>query len=149
MKTLIRNTRLLALIVVLLSGMQAFAQDKAPQKQRMAERREKREQRFEEASKKLGLTADQQKSIKAVIENTKTEMKELREANKDKPKKEVRTLMMGRLKAMDSQISALLDSKQQAIYEQMKAEKKKQAAEKRAEHQKMQEEMDDAGGGIF
>jgi protein CpxP len=149
MKTLIKSLKVLALMAVLISGTQAFAQEKADKRQHTEMSKEKRAKRFEEASKKLNLTADQQTKIKALLEKNKEEMKALREANKDKPKEEKRKLMVAQLKKLDGQIVAVLDAKQQETYKQMRAEKKAEMKKKKAERDEMQEELGDAGISIF
>jgi hypothetical protein len=53
-------------MAVLISGTQAFAQEKADKRQHTEMSKEKRAKRFEEASKKLNLTADQQTKIKGI-----------------------------------------------------------------------------------
>jgi hypothetical protein len=112
------------------------------------DRKAKHEQKFKAAAAKLNLTDEQQAKLKEVLQQNKTEMKAMREANKDKAKPEKRKLMLDQLKKADGQIMAILDSKQQELYKQMKEEKKAEMKKKREEHQKMQEEME-GEVGIF
>jgi protein CpxP len=133
-------------LVTMLGTSNTFAQDKHKDHNdgKMAERKEMHEKKFAEASKRLNLTADQQEKIKAVMVQNKTEMKVLREANKDKTKEEKRAAMIGQLKKLDGQITAVLDAKQLATYKQMKAEKKSEMKKKREEKAEMDEYL-----GVF
>ncbi|MES2558833.1 MAG: hypothetical protein V4590_03780 [Bacteroidota bacterium] len=142
MKTL---TQTLLLLFVATACLQpALAQDAKNNDNRKA----KHEQRFKAASERLNLTTDQQAKLKAVLKQNKTEMKTLREANKDKAKDEKRKVMIAQMKKADGQVSAILDSKQQEIYKQMKEEKKAEMKKKREEHMKMKEELE-GEEGIF
>lgn len=150
MKTLMMSLKAMALAALLITGTQSFAQDKMAARGSNPEMsKEKREQRFADASKRLNLTADQQTKIKAVLSQNRTDMKALREANKDKAKDEKRKAMIDQMKKADGQVTAVLDAKQQQIYKQMKEEKKADMKTKRAERMKVQDEMEDVGVGIF
>jgi Spy/CpxP family protein refolding chaperone len=113
-----------------------------------SKRKAQHEQKFKVAAEKLNLTADQQTKLKALLEQNRAEMKALREANKEKPKEEKRKAMLEQMKKMDTQVSAILDSKQQELYKQMKAEKRAEMKKKREERMKMHEEME-GEEGIF
>lgn len=112
------------------------------------DRKAKHEAKFKAAVAKLNLTDEQQAKLKTVLQQNKTEMKALREANKNKTKDEKRQAMMDQLKKADAQISAILDPKQMEIYKQMKEEKKAEMKKKREEHMKMREEIE-GEEGIF
>ena len=142
MKTLTKN---LILLFVSFACLQSISAQDANKNE---DRKAKHEQRFKAAAEKLKLTAEQQTKLKAVLLQNRTEMKTLRETNKDKAKDEKRKLMMEQLKKADGQISAILDSKQLELYKQMKEEKKASMKKKREEHMKMREEME-AEEGIF
>jgi len=154
MKTLMMSLKTVLLAVLLITGTQSFAQKAkataaGEHHKGMGMSKEKREQRFAEASKKLNLTADQQTKIKAILEKNKEEMKALREANKTKTKEERRKVMVEQVKKTDAQIIGVLDAKQQAIYQQMKSDRKEEMKKKKAEHEEMQEELGDAGISVF
>lgn len=135
-------------LAVLLGTTTLFAQETAPvnKETKMAERKEMHEKKFTEASKRLNLTAEQQTKIKAILQQNKTEMKTLQEANKDKTPAEKRTLMITQLKKADAQITPLLDAKQLETYKQMKAEKRSEMQKKREERMKDKAEMDEYMG---
>jgi periplasmic protein CpxP/Spy len=147
MKTLMMSVKALMLAVLVVSGTQTFAQKKADKRHEI--NKEKREQHFAEASKRLNLTADQQTKIRAIVEQNKEESKALFKANKDKSKDEKRKVMVEQRRKFDSKIIAVLDEKQKAIYGQMKEEKKAKMQEKKAERQKAEDELGDAGISIF
>lgn len=142
MKTLTKTLLLLLMAVACLQSVSA--QDASKNDDRKA----KHEEKFKAAAAKLNLTDAQQTKLKAVLLQNRTEMKALRQANKDKPKDEKRQAMLEQLKKADGQISAILDSKQLDIYKHMKEEKKAEMKKKREEHMKMHEEME-GEVGIF
>jgi Spy/CpxP family protein refolding chaperone len=146
MKTFINSLKALTLLAVLFLATQASAQDAPSQPGRMAANKEQREQRFQEASKRLGLTSDQQSKIRTILDNSRAEMKAAREANKTKEisREAKREAMLEHMKKTDAQIKAVLDTKQQGIYEQMKAEKRAALKQKREEHMKQQDDLDGA-----
>jgi Spy/CpxP family protein refolding chaperone len=91
---------------------------------------------------RLNLTAEQQTKLKSLREQNRTEMKALRDANKDKTKEAKRKAMQEQMRKMDAQVMAILDSKQQELYKQMKAEKKGEIKKNRQEKMKMREEIE-------
>lgn len=142
MRTLTKSLMLLFVTVACLQSISAQDANKNE------DRKAKHEQKFKAAVAKLNLTDEQQAKLKELLQQHKLEMKALREANKDKTKPEKRKVMLDQLKKADGQIMAILDSKQQELYKQMKEEKKAEMKKKREEHQKMQEEME-GEVGIF
>ncbi len=132
------------LFVAFLSAQSVSAQDAKMSDTRKA----KHEEKFKAAAVRLNLTDDQQTKLKAVLQQNKTDMKALREANKDKAKEEKRKVMLEQMKKVNTQITALLDSKQMEIYKQMKEEKKAEMKKKHEEHMKMREEIE-GEEGIF
>lgn len=138
MKRLVRLT--MALLIATIFGTVAFAQH--PQ-HNSDDHKAQREQKFAEASKRLNLSADQQKKLKEILEANKAEMKTLKEANKDASRDEKKKVMIAQLKKLDGQITAVLDAKQIETYKQMKAEKRKEMREKREAKMKEKEEMED------
>jgi periplasmic protein CpxP/Spy len=142
MKTVTKT--LMLLLLAFLSVQSVSAQDDKMERGGKA----KQEEKFKAVAAKLNLTADQQTKLKAVLMQHKTDMKALREANKDKTKDEKRKVMLEQMKKLDTQISAILDSKQLEQYKQMKADKKAEMKKKREEHMKMREEME-GDEGIF
>jgi Spy/CpxP family protein refolding chaperone len=143
------SLKAIALAVLTVAGLHSFAQEKADRRAGAEERKEQHDERFAEASKKLNLTPEQQTKIKDIMQQSRKSMKEFREANKDKAKEEKRTAMMSEMKKKDASITAVLDSKQQAIYKQMKADRKEEMKKRRADKVKMEDDMGDYGGGIF
>lgn len=141
MKTQIKSSILCCIALLMVSVTNA--QDKG-QKQEV--RKEKQAARFDEMSKKLNLTSDQQTKIKEIMTQNRTEMKALKEANKDKAKEEQRKAMLGQLKKADGQVNEVLDAKQKEQYKQLKAERKKEMKEKRKEKMKDNEELEDYQG---
>ena len=131
------------MLLVAFLGMQSVS---AQDSKRSEDRKAQHEQKFKAVAEKLNLTADQQTKLKSVLMQRKTDMKALREANKDKPKEEKRKVMLDQLKKFDGQISSILDAKQLELYKQMKADKKAEMKKKREEHMKMLEEMEGEEG---
>lgn len=141
MKTQIKSAIICCIALLMVSVTNA--QDKT---KKHAEHKEKRAARFEEMSKKLNLTSDQQTKIKEIMTQNRNEMKALKEANKDKAKEEKRKVMLAQLKKADGQVNDVLDAKQKELYKQLKAERKKEMKEKRKERIKDQEELEDYQG---
>ena len=108
-------------------------------KQERGSEKSQQEQKFQMAVGRLNLTAEQQTKLKSLREQNRTEMKALRDANKDKTKEAKRKAMQEQMRKMDAQVMAILDSKQQELYKQMKAEKKGEIKKNRQEKMKMRE----------
>ncbi len=111
-------------------------------KQERGSEKSQQEQKFQMAVGRLNLTAEQQTKLKSLREQNRTEMKALRDANKDKTKEAKRKAMQEQMRKMDAQVMAILDSKQQELYKQMKAEKKGEIKKNRQEKMKMREEIE-------
>jgi hypothetical protein len=111
-------------------------------KQERVSEKSQQEQKFQMAVGRLNLTAEQQTKLKSLREQNRTEMKALRDANKDKTKEAKRKAMQEQMRKMDAQVMAILDSKQQELYKQMKAEKKGEIKKNRQEKMKMREEIE-------
>lgn len=79
---------------------------------------------MQELSARLSLRPEQQARLKDIMKQNREEMKALRESKKDAPKEEKRTAMIAQMKKADENINAILDTKQQELYKQYKAEKK-------------------------
>jgi periplasmic protein CpxP/Spy len=139
MKTLLNIATLLAFVI---STQFSFAQQ-APKKDH---NKHDRKQQFEEVSKKLNLTADQQTHIKAIMKQNHEAMKTLREANKSKAKEEQRKAMLEQMKKADGQINDVLDAQQKEAYKQLKAERKAAMQQKRKDKMKEREEMEEYQG---
>jgi protein CpxP len=140
MKIKIKSTVLLG-VSLLFTTMASFAQEhKEPNKPKMSI--EQKEQRFAEVSKRLNLTVDQQAKLKSIILQNKTEMTELREANKHQPKEIKREAMMKQFKKIDAQVNGILDDKQRIEYSKLKEERKLEMRKKREEHKNSKEEME-------
>jgi hypothetical protein len=136
----------MALTVAAILSTSAFAQTTPPKTHDHKAEHDhsaEREQKFATASKRLNLTADQETKLKEILATNKAEMKTLKEANKDASKDEKRTAMIGQMKKMDGQITAILDAKQIETYKQMKAEKKKELQQKREAKMKEKQEMEE------
>lgn len=128
--------RLASLTLLLFSVSVTFAQDAKK------DRKARADSSFARISERLKLTTEQQTQLKEVMKQNRSEMKAVREANKDVAKPEKRKAMMEQLKKNDSRVSALLNESQKAEYEKLKAEKKEEMKKKRAEHNRRH----DSGG---
>ena len=127
-------------IALLLCFQTVSAQQR--KKQERGSEKSQQEQKFQMAVGRLNLTAEQQTKLKSLREQNRTEMKALRDANKDKTKEAKRKAMQEQMRKMDAQVMAILDSKQQELYKQMKAEKKGEIKKNRQEKMKMREEIE-------
>ncbi|AMS26445.1 hypothetical protein AEM51_04825 [Bacteroidetes bacterium UKL13-3] len=138
MKTL---TKSLMLAIALFLCFQTVSAQQRKKQERGSEKSQQ-EQKFQMAVGRLNLTAEQQTKLKSLREQNRTEMKALRDANKDKTKEAKRKAMQEQMRKMDAQVMAILDSKQQELYKQMKAEKKGEIKKNRQEKMKMREEIE-------
>ena len=110
---------------------------------RDSQQHEKFEQRLQEFSKRLNLTADQQNKVRDIMKQSRMEAKSIIQNNSNKEDR--RPKMMQLALKTDGQIMNLLDPKQQEIYKQIKAERKEKRQGQMKEQKEMRMEMDDAG----
>ena len=110
---------LLALVLLMLSGNELFAQRQGKQHKHM-----NNDSAFAKISTRLNLTAEQQTKLKEIIRKNREELKAVKEANKNATKEEKRKALVAQMKKGDEQIKAVLNDTQKAEYEKIKQERK-------------------------
>lgn len=130
------------------AALQGFGQDVRAQAEKKAEMQAKREQRFEEVSKRLSLSESQKTQLKEVLKLNRKEMKAVHQANAATPKDQHQKAVKEQFLKNDQRIQAILDAKQKVEYEKLKAEKKAELKRKKAERKALKEELE-MEGDIF
>lgn len=137
MKTLFKLCIVAAIVMV---GTTVFAQGHQKHK-------EKADSVFNKISERLKLTTDQQSKLKEVMKQNRTEMKQVREANKNASKEDKRKAMMAQLKKSDDRIKEILDDSQEIEYAKIKAERKEKMKQHRQENKKKKKKGNPQGQG--
>lgn len=130
-----------ALVISLPTKAQQETKGKSPE-----HRKEMAQKRFDEVSKKLELSAEQQTQLKALLQKHREQMKVTREQMKEKAKTEKREAAKAQLQKLDSDINAMLNDKQKTAYKKLKDERKAERKAKREQKMKDREEMDEIEG---
>lgn len=120
----------LVALIVLFSNM-VFAQ-----RHHDGKHKEKADSAFAKVSERLKLTPDQQTKLKEIMKQNRTEMKQVREANKEASKEDRRKAMLAQLSKSDERVKAILNDSQKAEYTKIKAERKELMKQRRLEHKK-------------
>lgn len=132
------------LIILLVSLILANANSSSAQPNKKdGKRHEKFEARLEEFSKRLNLTSDQKEKVRIIMKDTRTEAKSIIQSTKSR--EERKPQMLDLVMRTDAKINAILDSKQQEIYRQIKIERLSKRMEKKDLDKEMRMEMDEVG----
>lgn len=100
-------------------------------------------QRVEHLGKKLNLNAEQQGKLKTILTKTREDALVIRKENTTPETR--RPKMLELVKSTDQQINGILDPKQQELYKQHKADRKKELKKQRNKKRSELPELEDEG----
>ncbi|MCU0421949.1 MAG: hypothetical protein MUC81_03980 [Bacteroidia bacterium] len=133
-------------MVTLINMPTTQAQDTQERPKKHGAKHQKADSLFQQFSKRLNLTPEQQTKLKEIMKQNRSEMKAIREANKSASKEERRKAVIAQAKKNDERILAILNDSQKQEYAKIKTEfknKKKANRKPKGDSAPPAEELDE------
>lgn len=142
MKNILSKASALLILLFVFQMTPTLAQQKSNPKQNPKSPSAQQAKRFHETSKRLGLTPEQEKQMRTIMQENREELKALKAANKDKSAEEKHKLMLEQFNKTDQKVMAILNKNQQTEWAKIKEERKVQLMKKKEEHMKHKKEIE-------